>query len=210
MPRIYHITHERNLPAILAAGGLHCVASMQGVGFTSIAHTTIQARRSSTLVPCGPGGVLHDFVPFYFGPRSPMLYAIACGKVDGHSGGQDPIVYLVSDTEDVIRSGARFVFTDGHAAMVPLTSFFDDPAMLDRVDFPLMREKFWYDTPEDNDRKRRRQAEFLVHQFVPWSLIRGIGVRTSSAKARVEAILEQVNMPMKIVELPRWYYEGYP
>lgn len=40
-----------------------------------IAHNTIQDRRAQTYVPCLPGGNPHDYVPFYFAPCSPMLYA---------------------------------------------------------------------------------------------------------------------------------------
>ncbi|WP_353620333.1 DarT ssDNA thymidine ADP-ribosyltransferase family protein [Geobacillus sp. AYS3] len=33
------------------------------------AHTRIQDRRLTTLVPLPPYGTLHDYVPFYFAPR---------------------------------------------------------------------------------------------------------------------------------------------
>jgi hypothetical protein len=210
VPRIYHITHESNLPAILRAGGLRCVTGLGGIGVTSIAHANIQDRRSTTCVTCGPGGVVHDYVPFYFGPRSPMLFSIARGNVTGYSGGQDAIVHLVSETGDVAAANIPFVFTDGHAAMIPLTSFFDNLSVLAaRVDLPLMKAQFWNDTPVDNDRKRRRQAEFLIYQFAPWTLIRGIGVRTAAAKARVEATLASGGQSSPVVVLPQWYYEGY-
>ena len=49
--------------------------------YTNIAYESIQDRRSIKSVPCGVGGSLHDYVPFYFAPRSPMLYTIHRGNL---------------------------------------------------------------------------------------------------------------------------------
>lgn len=95
---IYHITHVDNLPAIIAAGGLRCVAGLGGTSggaYVNIAHGHIQDRRARKTVPCGPGGTLCDYVPFYFAPRSPMLYALSEGGVVGYTDGQTPVVHLV-------------------------------------------------------------------------------------------------------------------
>ena len=77
---LYHITHIDNLTAIVREGGL---LAHNGVddAYTDIAHQTIQIRRNNTPVPCMPGGQLHDYVPFYFCRRSPMLYAIHKGNI---------------------------------------------------------------------------------------------------------------------------------
>ncbi|HCE68359.1 MAG: hypothetical protein A2X82_06900 [Geobacteraceae bacterium GWC2_55_20] len=34
----------------------------------------------------------------------------------------------------------------------------------------------------DNDRKRRKQAEFLIHRFCDWSLIQEIGVQNNNIR----------------------------
>ena len=93
---LYHITHLDNLPGILRTGCLHCHRQLHQAGQhpVNIAYQGIQDRRASTRVPCGPGGVLHDYVPFYFAPRSPMLYAIHRNQIQGYSGGQSPILHL--------------------------------------------------------------------------------------------------------------------
>ena len=52
------------------------------------------------------------------------------------------------------------------------TDFFDDLKDLDKIDWDLMQSRYWNDTNDDPDRKRRRQAEFLVHEFFPWSWCR--------------------------------------
>lgn len=91
-----------------------------------------------------------------------MLFALHKGYVEGYDQGQTPVVHLVSSVERIRATGHRFVFTDGHATMA-FTRFFDEIRHLDQVDWPLMQETYWNDTDEDPDRKRRRQAEFLVY-----------------------------------------------
>lgn len=72
---IYHITPIENLHMILNTGELLAkrVLDRMNTGYTNIAHQNIQDRRAETPVPCGPGETLHDYVPFYFAPHSPML-----------------------------------------------------------------------------------------------------------------------------------------
>ena len=95
-------------------------------------------------------------MPFYFAPRSPLLYTINRGNVPGYAGGQAPILHLVSSAQRIEATGLGFVFTDGYAIM-SLTEFFHDLGQLDRIDWQLMRARQWADTQTDSDRKRRRQ-----------------------------------------------------
>lgn len=128
--------------------------------------------------------MLHDYVPFYFAERSPMLYTINRGNVEGYDGGQEPIVYLVSRINTIREHNRPFVFSDGHGTKA-FTQFFADLADLSNVDWAIMKEKYWLDTDEDGDRKRRRQAEFLIHRECPWSAIRGLVVINASMQDSV-------------------------
>ncbi|MGE0685035.1 MAG: DUF4433 domain-containing protein, partial [Candidatus Binatia bacterium] len=114
-------------------------------GFPRIFHRHLQDRRALTSVPCGPGGTLHDYVPFQFAPRSPMLYAMRRGGVEGYDEGQEPIIHFVSTFQDIQKTGLEFVFTDGHAA-VEFTDFFADPSQLDYIDWQVMKARYWADT----------------------------------------------------------------
>jgi hypothetical protein len=204
---IYHITHVNNLSSIIADGGLRtcCDLRQAGVNYTDIAHETIQDWRATKEVSCGPGGVIHDYVPFYFAPRSPMLCAIHNGRVPHYREGQGPVLHLVSSVEAVRSATLSFVFTDGHSR-IDFTGFYDDVSYLDQIDWQIMKEKYWRDTIADNDRKRRRQAEFLIHKFFPWSLIELIGVSGSRMKARVESILIEYDHKPLVSVYPDWYY----
>ena len=75
--RLFHITAMANLPAIFAAGALLSKSggAAAGINYQNIAHAGAQGARAMRTVPNPPGRLVHDFVPFYFAPRSPMLYA---------------------------------------------------------------------------------------------------------------------------------------
>ncbi len=206
--RIYHITHINNLPSILHSGGLIANSRLrqEQINYLDIAYGDIQGRRARTSVPCGAGGVLHDYVPFYFAPRSPMLCAIHNGKVKGYEQGQEPVVHLVSTAETVSAADLSFAFTDGHAVMA-YADFYNELGYLDEViDWELMKSKYWFDTPDDPNRKCRRQAEFLVHQFCPWRLITEIGVINTTIQAQVQRILQNVNDQPPLKVYSNWYY----
>ena len=205
---IYHITHINNLESILQEGGLianSCLKERQ-INYLDIAYESIQSRRANTVVPGSAGGVLHDYVPFYFAPRSPMLYAIHNGYVAQYQEGQDSVIYLVTDTEIIEAEGLDFTFTDGHAVMA-YVDFYDELEALESViDWNLMEAKYWSNTPEDPDRKCRRQAEFLIHQFCPWKIITEIGVINQIMKYKINEVLQKFNT-QKVVNVQRkWYY----
>lgn len=145
-------------------------------------------------------------MPFYFAPRSPMLYAIYRGAVEGYTGGQSEVVHLISSAEAVRDAGLAWVFTDGHAEMAPLTEFYDDLRDLDKIDWPLMNARYWHDTDDDPDRKRRRQAEFLVHNFFPWELVSGIGVCDHSAELTVRKAVGNAAHEPELRVAREWYY----
>lgn len=204
--RIYHITHIKNLQSI-ATRGLLSYNSMQDQTreYINLAHQTIQDRRAATRVPCSAGSTLHDYVPFYFAPRSPMLYTIHKGNVSGYSEGQTSVVHLVSTAQAIQTAGLTFAFTDGHA-IVAYSEFFDNLDELDRVDWEIMKSPFWADTEEDNDRKRRRQAEFLVRNCCPWELILEIGAANPQVMGQVRESLQNFTYKPPIRVYPNWYY----
>ncbi|MGJ5674155.1 MAG: type II toxin-antitoxin system toxin DNA ADP-ribosyl transferase DarT [Nostochopsis sp.] len=203
---VYHITHIDNLPSIIKSGGLVANSRLKKTDYVDIAHGHIQDRRSITRVPCSVGGYLHDYIPFYFAPRSPMLYAIHRGKVQKYKDGQNKVIYLVSEAEIIASNKLNFAFTDGHAAVVALSEFYEKLDDLFNIDWKIMKETYWANTDEDNDRTRRRQAEFLVHQFCHWTLIQEVGVINSTIEKLVRKILQNFNVQTPVKINPSWYY----
>lgn len=204
---IYHITHIKNLSSIIQTGGLWCDTEVckQSVSHTGIAYSELKTRRSRKRVPIDPGGVLADYVPFYFANRSPMLLAIHRGQVDGYSGGQEQIVYLVSSVEMVEKTSCRWCFSEGHAVEA-VTAFFQDVQQLDRIDWDVIRNRSWANTDQDPDRKRRKQAEFLVHQFFPWDLVESIAAKDAASVHNISRLLTGCTHRPSVFTKPDWYY----
>ena len=107
---LYHITHIDNLPRIIAEGGLLCdrLRVQTDVTIKGIAYQHIKDRRAKRIVPIAAQGTLADYVPFYFAPRSPMLFTIHKGKVIGYTEGQKPVIYLVSSVDKVLELNNRW------------------------------------------------------------------------------------------------------
>lgn len=67
---VYHVSW-------LLANGLHCASSgVRNPEFVRIGLPDLIQRRATRPVPLAPGGTLGDYIPFYFGTHSVMLYNI--------------------------------------------------------------------------------------------------------------------------------------
>ena len=210
MPQLYHITHIDNLSGILSDDGLCCdrLRESQAKTVTSIAHQHIKDRRAKRPVRTlsgrviAAGGTLSDYVPFYFAPRSPMLYTIHRGNVEGYVGGQRSVVHLVTSVDKATQLGQPWCFTEGHAE-IAYSEYFDDLSRLDRIDWPLMRATMW---GGDDERRRRRQAEFLVHQTFPVQALERIVVVNATMETNVRYHLQRTNCNLPVNIEPNWYY----
>ncbi|MEM8484002.1 MAG: DUF4433 domain-containing protein [Bacteroidota bacterium] len=199
-PRLlYHITPISNLSRILEAGGLLPHNRLVAGAYTDVSHAHIQERRAHRQIPCGPRGTLHDYVPFFFCNRPPMLYSIH------KKGRQRDMIYIVTSIEKVRENNHRFVFSDGHAAM-RFSNFYDNETAIENIDWPLMKATYWTDTVDDTDRQRRRQAEFLIHDFVPVSSWLGIAVQSQRMETSVKKILAEFDLDVYINIKNDWYY----
>ncbi len=152
----YHLTHIENLEGIIRKGLLSVnEQKRQGVNHHSIAASTIQDRRSRTPVPCGPGGVVHDYIPFYLCRRSSMLLSV----VNSKNCDQQLLLYIgvpltLVEREDVI-------FTDASANTNDPPRFYADPQQLDALDWGAIDSLKWN---LGMDQNQARMAELLIHQ----------------------------------------------
>ncbi|WP_184575798.1 type II toxin-antitoxin system toxin DNA ADP-ribosyl transferase DarT [Streptomyces zagrosensis] len=206
---IYHITHMGNLRGILQRGGLVSdkTAALYGLTDTEIGMPSIKQRRRVTNIRCGPGGTPADYVPFYFGYRSPMLYVIHKGGFPTYREGQEPVIYLVSSLTAVRQAGLSAVFSEGNAGAVFVDFHADDPELCEKlIDWPLMGEKWWHDIPEDPNRASRRQAEYLVHEWYPLRLVASIATHNARRASEVRGILAEHGISIPVMVYPQWYY----
>lgn len=205
MTQIYHITHINNLENITSSGFLLPDNQVQGTGIQNIniGHRHIKERRARREIRVSSGGVLADYVPFYFAPRSPMLYVIHSGGIEEYSDGQTPILHLVADLEIVVNAGKGYCFTDRHADLA-WAKFYEDVQQLEHVvDWNIMQQRYWSNTDEDRE---KRQAEFLVYQNFEWTFVQKIGVISAEIAHQVGTILEFADHQPQIEVMSNWYY----
>jgi hypothetical protein len=207
-PKIYHITHVENLGQIIADGYLFSDAVIDGRGGpqATIGMSSIKQRRLSLPVKCHPGDHVGEYVPFYFCPRSVMLYLIyqANHPEITYRGGQGPIVHLEADLNATVgwanQNNVRWAFSLSNAGAV-YTQFRSDLAQLTDIDWDSVAANDWR-APET---KEGKQAEFLVKERFPWSLVLRIGVRSPAIQSRVRAIVGSASEPTIEIR-PEWYY----
>jgi hypothetical protein len=207
------MTRIERLPSVVEHGLLpDNVCRQRQITGVEIGYEHIKRRRALRDVPCGVRGTLADYVPFYFAPRSPMLYAITRGLVSAEAACTDQIVYLVSSTQTLRKAGLTVVASNRHAELdyAEMSDHDGDLDHDDFVDWPLMTARYWNNTPEDPDRKERRQAECLVHPHVPWQAIEGVATKTESARVQVGLLLGTVAVqpvqPARVDVRAEWYF----
>lgn len=112
---IFRITHYSNLPHILENGLWTAQSDKANPNFEPIGDNSIISARKPISVPDPPGGDLSNFIPFYFGARSPMLYVIQKGFNGVTQRLPDDIVYLVVPLKCILENNLEYCFTDGNA-----------------------------------------------------------------------------------------------
>jgi len=200
-PDIFHITHVKNLAGIIAAGGLSSDAGLAArkIAATNIGYTQIKAGRLTKPVPSHPGTTVGQFVPFYFCPRSVMLYVVNLGNTGLPPGCQVDILHLVSRVS-VASTLGQWAFTTLNAAAAFTTVFYTSLKDLGNVQWGAMPQVNWKQCKDE------RQAEFLVRDFFPWTAFHEIWVHGSSAAQQVKAILNGVKHQPKVYVRPDCYY----
>jgi hypothetical protein len=205
--KIYHITHIGNLAGILRAGHLFSDARRIELGLECylVGMSNIKQRRLNDLtVTCSPGTTVGQYVPFYFCPRSIMLYLLYMGNhPDLHyKGGQHPIVHLQADLNRTIcwteEHNVDWVFSVGNAGS-RYAPFYNSKTDLERIDWPAVMNRDFRDPIV----KEAKQSEFLVFEAFPWQLIEKIGVIDANMLARVAEIVEN-QLELRVEQ--QWYY----
>lgn len=203
MTPLYRITHIENLAGLLARG-CDCspnLAKVENITKRAISHKDIMDKREQAAVRVPPGGVVADYVPFYFGPKSPMLYAIKQGKVEGYQG-QKEIIYLVTTAEAVAAQNLPFMFTDGHG-IISYVNHYNQLADLPKLFWNVINAHYWNDFV---DGKCRRQAEFMVKDKFPLNLVQEIGVMDEAMRQQVKKLVDAAAFRPLINVRREWYF----
>lgn len=204
---VMHFTHIDHLESVIEHGLVaDSWAQSDGHLAVEIGNVEVKERRRTAPVPVGAGGFVGDYVPFYFAPRSPMMFVIHKGAVPSYRGGCARLVYLVTSVEILVDAGLAPVFTDRNAVL----SFAQFSGSIDQlddlIDWPLMRARMWNNTSADPDRMERRMAECLVHGAVPWQVIERVVAASDEAAGDARAILANVGVATPVDVRRGWYF----
>jgi hypothetical protein len=181
---LYRMTHIENIPHVLQNGITHADSENKNPDFIPIGDSSLISSRNSFLIP--NGRLMGDYIPFYFGPRMPMLYVIQFGRNGVAKTEPSKIVYCVTAVSQIIKHQLDFVFTDGHA-IAGLSSFYY-PKNIERIEDIIDRvaiSSHYWKNENDLDLKRRMEAEFLVLGDIPASAIIGYFIYNDEAKERM-------------------------
>lgn len=194
------------LSSVIQCGGLFSDAMVQkhSLAGTVVGMSHIKERRLTELqLASHPGLFVGQCVPFYFCPRSVMLYLIWRQSNDlEFKGGQGPIVHLEAGLQRTVAwaeaNNRRWAFTLSNAG----SKYFEDRAELNQlgeVNWDAVHATSWRQCKEE------KQSEFLIEDSFPWQLVERVGVLNQSTYGQVVNALCQEHRPVVEVR-PEWYY----
>jgi putative nucleotidyltransferase with HDIG domain len=196
---VRHFTHIDNLPGILMHGLLSTNDKIRlEISHKTIAYSDIQDRRSAMVVPCSPGGVVHDYVPFYFCKRSSMLLAVVNKKIAD----QQLIIYLEYPIN--IINQYKAVFTDSAANTIINPNFYNNPEDLDKLNWVAIDSQKW--SLANEELNRARMAELLVYNNIDLSLLSRIIVWNDSIADYVREKFTEAGIASPTILVDYHYY----
>lgn len=197
----FRITHIDNISYIEKYGLIRVDSPQRDPNYVSIGDKKVIDVRASREVK---GYHLSEYIPFYLGPRSPMLYVIQHGYNGVKLVKAEDIVYCVIRLDELVKNKVDCIFTDGHALSV-LTSFYEKN-MLPRIDEIVKYEDVYssqWNLESDLDLKRRKEAELLVKNDLPSQYVKGFVVYNNVAKQRLLDIGVAIE---RIAVVPGFYF----
>lgn len=197
------MTRVEHLASIAQSGLMNDNCAQSGTLVHEIGNTDIKARRRARRVNVGPGGVVADYAPFYFNPRSPMQSSIHKGNVPTYQDGNDRLVFLVTTTQRLRELGLPVVVSDRNAVL-DFAQFTDDDDLEDFVDWEVIRARYWNDYLEGRE---LRQAECLIHDRVPWEAFLDIAAKSQAvANEATHALRSAGHFGPHVAVRPGWYF----
>lgn len=189
----YHFTHIDNIESIVKNGLLSTnEKNAKDIKHVNLANENIQTRRSQMEVTCCPFGTIHDYVPFYFTARNPMLLGVLNRKnID-----QPLVVYIVISVEKLLDSNA--IFTDASANTTAPPNFFYDTTDLDKLNWDMIDSQRWSEVNEHD--LHSRMAEVLIYREVPIDWIKCYIVYNKICKEEIEKIYKDNGLEIPTIE----------
>jgi hypothetical protein len=209
MKKIYHIVHIDRLASIISSGFIFSDAKIRTLNFggTTIGMNKIKQRRLNKTLSSYTDLKVGECVPFYFCPRSIMLYILYKRNhpdVD-YEGGQENIIHLEADLYKTIdwanANKRRWVFTDANAGSYYFNDY-NNISDLNKLNWNAIYSNDW----KESHIRESKQSEFLCEDSFDFGLVERVGVINDNIYQQVQNILVNSAYNPKIEIKRDWYY----
>lgn len=225
---VFRQVYLDDIPLFLADGEIRAKNHESPQRCHQTSYQEIVDRRGSDefKMPCG--GVVNDYVPFYFSPITAFTYTIHCGNVqlrthDGtvlRTAEQESRAFFVAKATRIFDSGLDIYFSNVALNSMALDIELDsDPKRLESVvNWSVFDESprtafvpevgyegvcSWFhsrDTPvRHQNRSKERMAEFLVRRAVPLDVFECVVVHNTTAAGQVEAMIARSGAHLPVI-----------
>lgn len=203
---LFRITHVANLPWLLRYG-LHAAhGQVADPNFVEIGNPDLIDKRTRRAVPLPPGGMLSDYVPFYFTPKSPMLLNIKTGHKGITMRANDDIAILVSSCRKLAEQDVTMLYTDRHAYTMTAAWTANADDLATSIDWDILRRHDFARSDGYPDKMERYQAEALAHLQVPPAALLGIGCGSDQVRPAIEQVVQTSGAATQVFSRPGWYF----
>ena len=188
--RVYHLTHLRNLPAIIEAGELRA-DNRPEVDLSS--ELTRELRDSAEVAP---GRAVSSYVPFFLAPNSTVWDELRRGAAEprwsagARAAASTDFVFLVTTVRSL---GDTVAVADGDAAGT-YTRFATEADDVQRMLVRLF-----------DDEEAKVGAEVLAADTVDFGTVQLIGVANDPVRDQVRELLDHSGFKPKVAVYPPWF-----
>jgi hypothetical protein len=232
---IFRQVCSRDLPIFLNDGEIRSKNHTGSQYCHQTSYREIVERRGTGMFALPHGGVVNDYVPFYFSPITSFTYTIHKGNVDLRSpdgdvlckASDDERIFFVCEVDSFSGSGLNYCFSNfalnSRAPMPALEcdlakladhvhwSVFDDrplKAKIPEIGYEGVCEYFSSQDspPERQNRSQKRMAEFLVKDAVPLTHIVCIVAKTPAMQQSLQHVMDASNWSIPIHAKPGCYF----
>lgn len=184
---IYHFTHINNLEKIFKNGKLlsHNTAHPE----KDVSNSGVQNLRANKVVY---GHSLHDYVPFYYTRKTPMLYVVT--KINRVS--EENLVFFKTYTQRLMGDNKNYSISNMNASR-NASKFSNKESILYDLNWKgAIRLQYWNDRdPEKKDKKKaEKQAEFLSLNEVLLSDVRFIIASNKETAEKVGKLMQEMGV----------------
>jgi uncharacterized protein YjbI with pentapeptide repeats len=209
----YHFTHVNNIATIFKARELR--ADIGAKPKNNSLDQTIKAKRRTKKVKIAPYGLLGDYVPFYFAPRSPALYQLATGDHQINKTSQNELVFFRLDfrpVADGLVNESLSLISNQHPLKTGALFYTATPeSIATRINWKTIKSFRWQDTDEYPNRKSQREAELLIYQRLRLEQINGtkitLATRTNLLQRKIQKMCEENDLDIDVEVQPSYFYD---